>query len=125
MRINPYGPLFLYRLLRSVSCSSRTILVTSTSNFGGPGWTRTNDVSYVTDLQSAEIATIHTDPYEKNIPRLSTEQKVGVHKCVNQILVIPHKETKSPRLESTTKRRRHLYKKVCVLDSFYYHASSK
>ncbi len=64
-------------------------------------------------------------PIWKNIPRLSTEQKVGVHQCVNQILVIPHKETKSHRLESTTKRRRHSYKKVCVLDSFYYHASSK
>ena len=24
---------------------------------GGPGWTRTNGVSYVTDLQSATIAT--------------------------------------------------------------------
>ena len=30
---------------------------------GGPGWTRTNDVSYVTDLQSAAVAAMHTDPY--------------------------------------------------------------
>ena len=31
--------------------------------FGGPGWSRTNDVSYVTVLQTAAIATMQTDPY--------------------------------------------------------------
>ena len=31
--------------------------------YGGPGWTRTNDVSNVTDLQSAAVAAMHTDPY--------------------------------------------------------------
>ena len=31
--------------------------------FGGAGWTRTNGVSYVTDLQSAAIAAMHTTPY--------------------------------------------------------------
>ena len=30
---------------------------------GGPGWTRTNDVSNVTNLQSAAVAAMHTDPY--------------------------------------------------------------
>lgn len=30
---------------------------------GGSGWNRTNDVSHVTDLQSAVFATGHTDPY--------------------------------------------------------------
>ena len=31
--------------------------------FGGSGWTRTNGVSKVTDLQSAAVAAMHTDPY--------------------------------------------------------------
>ena len=35
----------------------------SPSLFGGLGWTRTNDVSNVTDLQSAAVAAMHTDPY--------------------------------------------------------------
>ena len=30
---------------------------------GGPGWSRTNDVSNVTSLQPAAIATMLTDPY--------------------------------------------------------------
>ena len=33
--------------------------------FGGPGWTRTNGVSYVTALQAAAIATMRTDPYKR------------------------------------------------------------
>ena len=31
--------------------------------FGGPGRSRTYGVSYVMDLQSTAIATMHTDPY--------------------------------------------------------------
>ena len=30
---------------------------------GAPGWNCTTDVSYVTDLQSAALATRHTDAY--------------------------------------------------------------
>ena len=40
---------------------------------GGPGWTRTNDVSNVTDLQSAAVAAMHTDPYWWN--RLGLNQR--------------------------------------------------
>ena len=30
--------------------------------FGGPGWSRTNDVSYVTVLQTASFTNLDTDP---------------------------------------------------------------
>ena len=35
--------------------------------YGGPGWTRTNAVSFVGDLQSLALAARHTDPYIKTL----------------------------------------------------------
>ena len=40
---------------------------------GGSGWTRTNGVSNVTNLQSAAVAAMHTDPYWWN--RLELNQR--------------------------------------------------
>ena len=57
VRINPYWTVVFIQVVygqHPVQCA--LILVISSSNFGGPGWNRTNGVSGVPVLQTGVIA---------------------------------------------------------------------